>query len=64
MCQKISDSQGNKRWGLVIDYQNLNKKTIGNAYLLPNISKIFNQLDSAKYFFGFDLGIPSNSNVS
>jgi len=37
---KKVDSQGNKRWRLVIDYRNLNQKTIGDAYSLSNISEI------------------------
>jgi len=33
----------------------LNQKTIGDAYPLPNISEILDQLGSAKYFSVFDL---------
>ncbi|XP_036140388.1 uncharacterized protein LOC118644842 [Monomorium pharaonis] len=52
---KKPDSQGNKRWRLVIDYRNLNEKTIGDAYPLPNITDILDQLGSAKYFSVLDL---------
>ncbi|XP_043604719.1 uncharacterized protein LOC122577454 [Bombus pyrosoma] len=52
---KKPDSQGNKRWRLVIDYRKLNDKTIGDAYPLPNITEILDQLGSAKYFSTFDL---------
>jgi len=45
---KKPDSKGNKRWRMVIDYCTLNEKTIGDAYLLPNITKILDQLGSAK----------------
>lgn len=44
---------------MVIDYRLLNEKTIGDAYRLPNITNILDQLGSAKYFsvlnltFGF-----------
>lgn len=41
---KKPDSQGNKRWRMVIDYRNLNEKTIGDAYPLPNITDILDQL--------------------
>lgn len=46
---------GNKRWRLVIDYRTLNQKTIGDAYPLPNITDILDQLGSAKYFSVLDL---------
>jgi hypothetical protein len=63
---KKPDSHGNKRWRMVIDYRDLNEKTIGDAYSLPNISEILDQLGSAKYFSIFDLAsgfhqIPMNS---
>jgi transposase InsO family protein len=52
---KKPDSTGNKRWRMVIDYRNLNEKTIGDAYPLPNISDILDQLGNAKYFSVLDL---------
>ena len=52
---KKPDSSGNKRWRMVIDYRNLNEKTIGDAYPLPNITDILDQLGSAKYFSVLDL---------
>lgn len=52
---KKPDSKGNKRWRMVIDYRSLNEKTIGDAYPLPNITEILDQLGSAKYFSVFDL---------
>lgn len=52
---KKRDSAGNKRWRMVIDYRLLNKKTIGDAYPLPNITGILDQLGSAKYFSVLDL---------
>lgn len=52
---KKPDSQGNKRWRLIIDYRKLNDKTIGDAYPLSNITEILDQLGSAKYFSTFDL---------
>lgn len=52
---KKADSKGNKRWKLVIDFRALNEKTLGDAYPLPNITDILDQLGSAKYFSVFDL---------
>lgn len=52
---KKPDSHGNKRWRMVIDYRLLNEKTIGDAYPLPNIIDILDQLGNAKYFSILDL---------
>jgi len=52
---KKADSHGNRRWRMVIDYRKLNEKTVGDAYPLPNIIEILDQLGSAKYFSVFDL---------
>lgn len=52
---KKPDSKGTPRWRMVIDYRALNEKTIGDAYPLPNINEILDQLGSAKYFSVFDL---------
>lgn len=52
---KKPDSKGNKKWRLVIDFRALNEKTLGDAYPLPNITDILDQLGSAKYFSIFDL---------
>lgn len=52
---KKADSKGNKKWRLVIDFRALNEKTLGDAYPLPNIIDILDQLGSAKYFSVFDL---------
>ena len=53
---KRPDSQGSKHWRLAcIDYRKLNDKTIGDAYPLPSITEILDQLGSAKYFSTFDL---------
>jgi len=50
---KKADSAGNKRWR--IDYRALNEKTIRDAYPLPNITDILDQLGNAKYFSVLDL---------
>ena len=54
-AEETKNLQGNKRWRLAIHYRKLNDKTIGDAYLLPNITEILDQLWSAKYFSTFDL---------
>ena len=40
---------------MVIDYRTLNEKCIPDAYPVPNILEILDQLGSAKYFCVFDL---------
>ena len=52
---KKPDSQGNMRWRTVIDFRDLNAKTIGDAYPLPNIMDIIDQLGGSLYFSSFDL---------
>lgn len=52
---KNADSQGRKRWRMVIDYRGLNEKSVGDAYPLPNITDILDQLGGAKYFSVLDL---------
>jgi len=52
---KKEDSKGNKRWRMVLDFLALNDKTIGDAYPLPNIVDILDQLGGARYFSVCDL---------
>jgi hypothetical protein len=40
---------------MVSDFRVLNEKTIGDAYLLPNIIDILDQLGEARYFSVCDL---------
>ena len=40
---------------MVIDYRTLNEKCIPDAYPVPNILEILEQMGSAKYFCVFDL---------
>ena len=52
---KKADYEGNKKWRVVIDNRALNEKTVGDAYPLPNIIDILDQLGGAKYFSVLDL---------
>lgn len=52
---KKQDASGKNKWRLVIDYRKLNEKTIQDAYPLPNIDEILDQLGNARYFSAFDL---------
>ena len=52
---KKPDFQGIIKTRMVIDYSALNSKTIGDAYPLPNICDILDQLGGAKYFSTLDL---------
>ena len=40
---------------LCVDYKQLNKMTMKNKYLLPNIDDLFNQLKGASVFLNIDL---------
>ncbi|CAB0031390.1 unnamed protein product [Trichogramma brassicae] len=47
---------GTPKWRVVIDFRELNKKTVSDAYPLPNIADIMDQLGRrAAYFSTFDL---------
>jgi hypothetical protein len=47
---KKVDASGQLKFRLVVDYRKLNEKTVGNAYPLPDITEILDQLGQAKYF--------------
>ena len=55
IVSKKNDSHGNKKWRWVLDFSEHNEKTIADAYPLPNIVDILDQLDGANYFSVFDL---------
>lgn len=55
IVSKKVDAQGNKRWRVVIDFRLLNEKTITDAYPLPSITEILDQLGGSRYFSVFDL---------
>lgn len=52
---KKLDASGNRKWRVVIDYRKLNNVTVGDAYPLPNISEILDQLSHSQYFTILDL---------
>lgn len=52
---KKADATGEKRWRLVIDYRKLNERTVGDAYPLPDVTEILDQLGQSKYFSCTDM---------
>jgi hypothetical protein len=54
---KKADARGQQKFRLVVDYRKLNGKTVGNAYPLPDITEILDQLRQAKYFSCLDLAM-------
>ena len=52
---KKMDACGQQKFRVVVDYRKLNEKTVGNAYALPDITEILDQLGQAKYFSCLDL---------
>jgi len=52
---KKPDASGEKKWRLVIDYRKVNERTVGDAYLLPDVTEILDQLGQSKYFSCIDI---------
>jgi hypothetical protein len=50
VVSKKMDASGKQKFSLVVDYRNLNEKTVGDADTLPDIREILDQLGQAKYF--------------
>lgn len=46
---------GEKKWRLVVDFRQLNKKVMADKFPLPRIDTILDQLGRAKYFTTLDL---------
>ena len=40
---------GKRKWRLVVDFRKLNEKTVGDAYPLPDVTKILDHLGQSKY---------------
>ena len=55
LVPKKADKKGNKKWRLVVDFRKLNDITVGDAYPLPNISNILDQIGKSNYFTTLDL---------
>ena len=54
LVPKKSD-EGSKKWRLVVDFRQLNKKLLADKFPLPRIDTILDQLGRAKYFSTLDL---------
>jgi hypothetical protein len=52
---KKDDASGEKKWRLVVDFRKLNERTVGDAYPLPDITEILDQLGKSKYFSCLDM---------
>ena len=49
--------EGQPKWRMVVDFRKLNKKTIGDAHPLPDITEILDQLGQSKYFTCLDMAM-------
>lgn len=52
---KKVDSYGQRKWRVVVDYRNLNNKTVDDKYPLPNITDLLDKLGKCQYFTTLDL---------
>lgn len=52
---KKDGPQGEKKWRVVVDFRRLNAITIGDAFPLPRIEEILDQLGHSRYFTTLDL---------
>nr|CAH7754481.1 unnamed protein product [Callosobruchus chinensis] len=52
---KKLDASGKRKYRLVVDYRQLNEKTIGDRYPLPNITDLLDKLGRCQYFSKLDL---------
>lgn len=52
---KKLDSSGQQKWRVVIDFRKVNEVSIGDAYPIPNITDILDQLGKSKYFTTIDM---------
>jgi hypothetical protein len=54
---KKDDTSGEKKWRLVVDFRKLNEKTVGDAYTLPDITEILDQLGKLTYLSCLDMAM-------
>jgi hypothetical protein len=52
---KKSNASGEKKYRIVVDFRKVNDATLGDAYALPNITDILDQLGRSRYFTVLDL---------
>lgn len=55
VVNKKPDNNGNPKHRVVVDFRKLNSHTLGDAYPLPRIDDILDQLSNSKYFSTLDL---------
>ena len=55
VVKKKADASGEEKWRLVIDYRKVNEKTVGDAYPLPDVTEILDQLGQSRYFSCIDM---------
>lgn len=55
LVPKKPDAEGKRKWRMCIDFRNVNSKTISDAYPIPNITDILDQLGKSSYFSSLDL---------
>lgn len=60
---KKNDSSGKPKWRIVVDYRKLNDVSVGDAFPLPHIIDILDQLGHSRYFTKSCKWISSNSNA-
>lgn len=46
----MADASGKQIWKIVVDYGNLNEKTIGDKYPLPNTKDLLDKFGRCHYF--------------
>lgn len=52
---KKEDASGTKKYRVVVDFRKLNNVTVGDAFPMPNVTEILDQLGKAKYFTCLDM---------
>ncbi|VVC46377.1 Hypothetical protein CINCED_3A009911 [Cinara cedri] len=52
---KKIDANDEQKYRVVVDFQKLNNLTVGDAFPMPNVNEILDQLGSAKYFSCLDM---------